>query len=183
MKIIVGSIKLIWTTIIRLSSVVANTNCNCLALQKRYLWNGVEIFGLSYKGRLLQLLVVIGILCLSGVCSCMDRRNLYTTTTMWSKDIREVFQFDKYDRFDCEDITLLNIGTTQDSTNPPWIPWCIYDTTKCQCLAKLCPYILYIKGATCEHSGPLISTHDLSIPMVNFTFAHNIYICQAIETI
>ena len=86
-----------------------------------------------------------------------------------------MFKFDNHDRFDFQNITLLINNTTQENINPPWMLRCICSTTKCQCLAKVYLYNIYIKGATREHFGPLISRHDFSILMVDVTFTQNIY--------
>ena len=54
-------------------------------------------------------------------------------------------------------LTLVNVGNQhgnlQDNTIPPWILSCICNSTRCECLAKLRPNIIYIQGVAYEQNG------------------------------
>ena len=53
---------------------------------------------------------------------------------------------------------------------------------KYTCFANLCPYIIYIQGATYNQTGPLIPMFDLSKQIMEFTYTLNININQAVQT-
>lgn len=52
--------------------------------------------------------------------------------------------------------------------------------TKCICLARLCPNIMYIQGTTQEQTNSLIPTPSLTIQIIEFTFINDIFTDQAI---
>ena len=83
-------------------------------------------------------------------------------------------------------LTLINVGNQhgnhQDNTIPPWILSCTCNTTRCECLTKLRLDIIYIQGATYEQNGPPIPTPDLTIQILEFTFTHDGFLDQAIQT-
>jgi hypothetical protein len=55
-------------------------------------------------------------------------------------------------------------------------------TTRCECLAKLQPHIVFIHGATYEQNDPLIPTLDLTMQIIEFTFIHHRCIGHAMQT-
>jgi hypothetical protein len=57
-------------------------------------------------------------------------------------------------------------GNHQDNTILPWILSCTCNTTRCECLAKLRPDIIYTQGVAYEQNGPLIPTPDLTIQII-----------------
>jgi hypothetical protein len=73
-------------------------------------------------------------------------------------------------------------GNHQDNTIMPWILSCTCNTTQCECLAKLRPDIIYIQGVAYEQNGPLTCTLDLTIQIIEFTFTHDRFLDQAIQT-
>ena len=73
-------------------------------------------------------------------------------------------------------------GNHQDNTIPPWILCYTCITTWCECLAKLRLDIVYRQGVAYEQNGPLIYIHDLTIQIVEFTFTHDRFLDQAIQT-
>ena len=78
--------------------------------------------------------------------------------------------------------TIKQHGNQQDNTIPPWILRCTCNNTRCECLAKLRPDIIYIHGATYKQNNPLIPTPDLTIQIIEFTFTRDGFIKQAIQT-
>ena len=83
-------------------------------------------------------------------------------------------------------LTLINAGNQhgnhQKNTIMPWILSCTRNTTRCECLAKLRPDLVYIHGAAFEQNGPLIPTPDLTIQIIEFTFTHERFLDQSIQT-
>jgi hypothetical protein len=73
-------------------------------------------------------------------------------------------------------------GNHQDNTIPPWILSCTCISTQCECLAKLRPNIVYIQGIAYEQNGRLLPTLDITIQIIEFTFTHDRFLDQAIQT-
>ena len=64
---------------------------------------------------------------------------------------------------------------------PPWILSCTC-TTRCKCLTKLRSDIVYIQGDAYEQNGSLIPTPDLTIQIIEFTFMHDRFLDQFLQT-
>ena len=64
----------------------------------------------------------------------------------------------------------------------PWILSCTCNFTQCECLTKLRPDIVYLPSVAYEQNGPLIPTLDLTIHIIEFTFTHNKFFDQGIQT-
>ena len=73
-------------------------------------------------------------------------------------------------------------GNQQDNTTLSWILRCTCNNTQCECLAKLQPDVVYIHGATYKQNDPLIPTPNLTIQSIEFTFTHDKFIEQSIQT-
>lgn len=71
--------------------------------------------------------------------------------------------------------TLTKVGNkakrSQDYTIPLWFLPCTSHTIKCTCLARLCPNIMYIRGATQEQTGPFPLAPNLAI-RINRIYIH-----------
>ena len=73
-------------------------------------------------------------------------------------------------------------GNHQDNTIMLWTLSYTCNTTWCECLAKLRLDIIYIQGVAYEQNGSLISTPNLTVQIIEFTFTHDRFFDQAIQT-
>jgi hypothetical protein len=73
-------------------------------------------------------------------------------------------------------------GNHQNNTIPPRILSCTCNNTRCECLTKLRPGVIYIQGDAYEQNGPVIHALVLTIQIIEFTFTHDRFFDQAIQT-
>jgi hypothetical protein len=96
--------------------------------------------------------------------------------------ITQTLQANKHTRY----YTLTNAGNhnniNQEQIVPKWLIECTCPQTRCQCQAKLRPYILCIKGVPNNTSTPLLPshTHTHTIQFIEFTYYHNRFPKQAL---
>ena len=87
--------------------------------------------------------------------------------------ITQTLQANKNTQF----FTSTNSGNLNNKPPEQTIPYlflkCTYPQTKCQCQAKLRPYILCIIGAHNSTQPSLVPIHALTIQLIEFTYYHD----------